>query len=307
MRAAAALVAVAAAMAAPPAPKGGSPSIRVPLVAAGAPVAAGELKAAVDGTEARVASVRTPGDEMILTVVLDLTGDLTLASVARQALTEGIQPLPPKTWISVMRANDGLRVLLDPTEDRTKVAETVQATPVSGKAGLLDTIETVTRLSDAVLARANVRLAVLYVTDSNIYGYREDFTNPVINSSDSRDMSRHFPEGLVKDKISKLDARLSSRQTPVFIVHLEYRSDRLNEAYQSGLMQLAATTGGGAVFCRSTTEVGPTIAKMLETVRSLHTVTVELPRKTGRSIQVQLEAGGRPLSYRNRFWLEGRK
>ncbi len=281
--------------------------IRVPLVAAGAPLMASELKATVDGSEAKVTAVVPPGGEMILALVLDLTGDLTLASVARQALSEGIQSLPPRTWVTVMRANDGLQVLLDPTEDRAKVKETILASAVSGKAGLLESIEAVETLSDAVLARANVRVAVLYITDSNIYGYREDFTNPVINSSDSRDMSRHFPEGLVKDKISKLEARMATRQAPVFIVHLEYRSDRLNEAYQSGLMQLASTTGGTAVFCRSTTEIGPTIGKVLETVQSLHSVTVELPRKVGKSIQVQLEAGQRPLSYRNRFALERRK
>jgi hypothetical protein len=294
------------ALAAPPAARNARTWIRVPMAASGAPVAARELKASVGGVQARVAAVRAPGDDMILMLVLDITGDLSLADLARQALTEGIQTLPPKTWISVMRAQDGLQVLLDPTEDRAKVAETIRAYAVSGKAGLLDTIDTAARLSDAILARANVRLALVYVTDSNVYNYREDFTNPVINSSDSRDMSRHFPEGLVKDKISKLDASLGARQSPVFVIHLDYRGDRLNEAYQSGLMQLAATTGGAAVFCRSATDVGSTIGKALETIGSLYSVTVDLPRRAGKNIQVQLEAGGRQLSYRSRFSLEER-
>ena len=296
------LIAVTA-LAAPPAARNARAWIRVPMSASGAPMAARDLKASIDGVAARVAALRAPGDDMILMLVLDLTGDLSLADLARQALTEGLQTLPPKTWISVLRAQDGLQVLLDPTPDRAKVAGTISACAVSGKAGLLDSIDTAARLSDAILARANVRLALLYVTDSNIYNYREDFTNPVINSSDSRDMSRHFPEGLVKDKISKLDASLAARQSPVFIVHLEYRGDRLNEAYQSGLMQLSAATGGAAVFCRSATDVGTAIAKALETIGSLYSVTVDLPRRAGKNIQVQLEAGDRPLSYRSRFSL----
>jgi hypothetical protein len=305
MRWAAAVCLAAAALAAPPA-KNTRATIRVPLLAGGAPVPAGDLKVAVDGVQARVTAVRAPGEELILMLVLDITGDLTLADLARQALSEGIQALPPKTWVSVLRAQNGLQVLVDPTEDRGRVAEAIRAYTVSGKAGLLDTVATAARLADAVLTRANVRLALLYVTDSNVYNYREDFTNPVINSSDSRDMSRYFPEGLVKDKISKLDTGLVASQAPLFIVHLDYRSDRLNEAYQSGLMRLADTTGGLASFCRSTTEIAPAVAKVLDSVNSLHFVTVELPRSAGRNIQVQVEAAERQLSYRSRFTLKGR-
>ena len=295
-----------AAVAAPPAAKKARTSIRIPVSADGPALTVRDVKASVDGDEARVSAVRAPGEDMILILVLDITGDLTLADLARQALTAGIESLPPKTWISVMRAQDGLQVLVDPTNEHPKVAEAIRSYAISGKAGLLDTIDTAARMSDAILGKANVRLAVLYVTDSNIYNYREDFTNPVINSSDSRDMSRHFPEGLVKDKISKLDVGLAATQSPIFIVHLDYRSDRLNEAYQSGLMKLAATSGGAAVFCRSTTDVGATVGRALESIGLLHSVTLELPRKVGKSFQVKLEAGDRQLSYRSRFSMEGR-
>ncbi|MBI4874144.1 MAG: hypothetical protein HY822_05875 [Acidobacteria bacterium] len=290
----------AAALAAPPS------LLRVPMSASGAPVTARELKASVDGAAARVAAVRAPGDDLILMLALDLTGDLTLADLARSALAESLSTLPARTWISVLRAQDGLQVLLDPTQDRTRAAETIRAYPASGKAGLLDTVAAAARVADAVLTRANVRVAVLYVTDSNVYNYREDFTNPVINSSDSRDLSRYFPEGLVQDKISKLETALAATQPPLFIVHLDYRSDRLNEAYQSGLMKLTASTGGSAAFCRSATDIDSSIARTLETIGALYSVTLELPQRTGRMIQVQLEAGDRPLNYRNRYLLEKR-
>jgi hypothetical protein len=56
----------------------------------------------------------------------------------------------------------------------------------------------------------------------------------VINWSDSRDLSRRFRRARAGPDRG-LDAKLSMRQTPLFIVHLEYRPDRLNEAYQNGL------------------------------------------------------------------------
>src|SRR5262245_44138684 len=116
-----------------------------------------------------------------------------------------------------MRAQDGLAVIADPSHDRIASAAAIRALPVSGKAGLLDTVETAAGIADAVLAKALVRVAVLYVTDSDVRNYREDFSNPVINSSDSHDLSRRFPEGLVQERITRLEQRLASMQTPLFI------------------------------------------------------------------------------------------
>ena len=205
-----------------------------------------------------------------------------------------------------MRAQDGLQVLLDPTGDRAKVADAIRAARSAGRPDCSIPSKSPPASPTPSSPRPTCGSALLYITDSNIYNYREDFTNPVINSSDSRDMSRRFPEGLVREKITKLRRQLAGSQTPLFIVHLAYRSDRLNEAYQSGLMQLAAATGGAAVFCRSATDVGATIAKALETIGSLYSVTVDLPRRAGKNIQVQLEAGDRQLSYRSRFSLAER-
>ena len=90
-----------------------------------------------------------------------------------------------------------------------------------------------------------------YITDSEVRNYREDFTNPVINSSDSRDLSRKFPEGLIREKISRTDEALAAFQTPVFIIHIAYSAERLTRRTRTGLLQLATTTGGSATFCRS--------------------------------------------------------
>jgi hypothetical protein len=237
----------------------------------------------------------------MLLLVTDMVGDMMLAGTAKRALTERIAELPPDVWIGLLRAQDGLRVLVDPTPERTPVTEAIQALPVSGRAGLLETIQPATGLGDAILSKAAVRVAVLYVTDSDVRNYREDFANPVINESDHRDMSRRFPDALIRERISKLETGLISRQTPVFIVHLAYRGERLNEAYQAGLMRLASATGGTSIFCRSQAEIPDAIARALDRISSHYSIEVSLPDGTPQAVDVLLESPGHALNHRSRF------
>ncbi len=178
----------------------------------------------------------------MLLLILDLSGDVGLAETAREALSKETEALPPNTWLGLMRAQDGLRVVLDPTADRAELARAIRDTPPGSYAGLLDSVQTVMELADDIPRKSAAPVAVLYVTDSDVRRYREDFTNPVINAGDPRDLSWRFPEDLVREKIRKLEVTLAPLQAPLFVVHLDYRSDRLNEAYQAGLKQLAATT-----------------------------------------------------------------
>jgi von Willebrand factor type A domain len=240
-------------------------------------------------------------------VVFDLTESMELADRAKQALIERIEQLPEHSYVGIMRAQDGLRVLLDPTTDRKAVAAAIAEVPVSGKAGLLETVETIETIADSILSKAAIRVAVFYVTDSEVSNYREDFTNPVINSSDSHDLSRRFPEQLIQEKIAKMEANLAGRQAPLFIVHLDYRSDRLNEAYQNGLRRLAEVTGGSALVCRSVVEIPESIRNVFTTIDSHYSVSLLPPQRTAKSVAVELglaetaNGNGRSLSYRTRF------
>lgn len=265
-----------------------------------------KLTAKLGGAPARVEAVRGPGDELMVLLVSDLTEELSLVETARQALVSTIRALPEETYVGLMRAQDGLTVLVDPTTDRAALADAVQTLPVSGNAGLLDTVETVARLADSILEKSRVRVAILYVTDSDVRNYREDFTNPVINYSDPRDMSRRFPEGLVREKISKVEGVLSALQAPLFVVHLNYRSERLNEAYQAGLIQLARTTGGSSIFCRSRPEIPEAIARIFHEIVSHYAVTLEVPDQPPKILQVEIESEGTPLNYRRSFLMDGK-
>ncbi len=297
-------------LAAAPPPKSTNRVIKVPLWVdskTDAPFSAKDLSATLEGAESRILDVKGPGDDLMLIVVLDLAGDLSLAEPAKADLASEIEKLPARTSVAVMHAQDGPTVLADPGPDRSAAVAAVRDVPVSGKAGLLDTVESVTRLADSILAKSSVRVAVLYVTDSDLENYRDDYINPVINSSDPHDLSRKFPEALIQEKTAKLAAVLAGRQAPMFIVHLHYRSDRLGEAYQNGLKQLAEVTGGSAIFCRSSEEIGDAIHHAISLITSLYCVTLALPERGPKSFQVQLDAGqNQSLSYRTRFVVKER-
>lgn len=276
--------------------------VRVPLWTDGpAPIEAAHLEVQVDGRPAPILALHGPEDPLLLLVVFDLVADLNEADLARDGLLAALREAGPNVFVGVLRAQDGLQVLLDPTNDRDAIAQAVLSFPVSGRPGLLETLETMSRLADAILEKSGVRIAVYYITDSNIYSYREDFTNPVINWSDSGDLSRRFPEGLVRDRISKLAAKLSATQTPLFITHVEYRSDRLNEAYQNGLMQIASLTGGQATFCRSNAEIQPAIASMMRTILSHHGLDLKVPAKAADNVAIKIESQNGSVTHRTRM------
>ena len=292
---------VAGLMAAPPQHRRHRLKVPVWVEEESAAIDAGQVTATLAGGEARVSRVLGPRDGLMLLVVSDMVGDMTLADIAKRALNESIRQMPSNVWVGLFRAQDGLRVQIDPTPDKEQVATAIESLPVSGRAGLLESVQPAASVGDAVLFKAAVRTAVLFVTDSDIRNYREDFTNPVINESDHRDMSRRFPDALIRERISKVETALNSLQTPVFIVHLVYRGEGLNEAYQAGLMRLATATGGATTFCRSQSEIPDAIARTLETIITHHSVEVLLPENTPRELGLTLESEGRTLSYRSRF------
>lgn len=268
-----------------------------------------DFHATIDGADSRILGIRSPQDDLIILLVLDLSsGDLTVVDPAKEAVSERIRRLPAKTYVGLLRAQDGLRVLSDPTVDREVINGAIGIETLSGKTGLLATVDTIGRIADSMLKIAAVRVAVLYITDGDVRNYREDFTNPVINSSDSHDLSRRFPETLVQEKIAKLDAILAAQQAPLFIIDLNQRTDRLNEAYNNGLKQLAETTGGAVFFSRSTTEVPEAIRKSFETVTSHYSVTLSVPERISPRLQIRLSMldGARSLNYRTRIVLHPR-
>lgn len=270
------------------------------------PLDTAQVKATVEGSVAKVLAVRDPDSPLLLNVVLDLTGDLALIGPAREALKAELAALSSNVWISLLRAQDGLRVLSDPGPDRNAVNTQLDTLETTGRAGLLEAVLPAAALAERILHRSPIRTAILFLTDSNIYNYREDYTNPVVNPSDSRDLSRRFPEALIREKTAKLAAALNSTDVPVFVHHLAWLRDRLNEAYQAGLQQVAEATGGYASFSRAPGDIGGDLSQTIKKIASEWAVDLELPAGTKRTYSVQLAVEGREIQYRTKYTLATR-
>lgn len=249
-----------------------------------------KFTATFNGEQVPVLSQLGPGSDQIILVVLDLTGDLSLITAAKSALIAQINKLPSNIWVGLLRDQEGLHVVADPSPERPQLAAAIQALSSGGEPGLLDTVRPALSLADGILHKTPVRVAVVYITDSNIYSYREDYTNPVINESDPHDLSRRFPEALIQEKISKLMGDLSSLQAPLFVIHLNYRRDRLNAAYQNGLQTLAEATGGRSEACRSMAEIPEAIASTLDRITKTWRLNLAVPAGIHNNTQIHLSA-----------------
>ena len=251
---------------------------------------ASKFEATLNGKPVEISSQLAPSSDEIILIVMDVTGDSSFVDPAREALDAEISKLPHNAWAGLLRAQDGLHVLADPAADRGPITESIKSLPNSGNPGLLETVQPALTLADAMLRKAPVRVSVLYITDSNIYRYRDDYTNPVINQSDPHDLSRRFPEALIEEKISKLLDATSALEAPLFVVHLHNRTDRLNRAYQNGLQTLADATGGRTDLCRSVAEIPEAISSAFARITSEWRLTLTIPPKVHGPAQVRLSA-----------------
>ncbi len=256
-----------------------------------------------EGKPSNIVRCLSPQDGLMLLIVADLTGDLTLITEARDTLAAELAKLPPNVWTAALSAQDGLNVLADPSEDSAATIAAIRNARTTGAAGLLEAMEPASRLASSIIAKSPVRIAILHITDSNIFNYREDYTNPVINYSDSRDLSRRFPDALIRERTSKLASALAGYDAPVFVVHLAYLRDRLNEAYQIGLRQAAEATGGSAVFCRSQAEISSSIGAALARILAHHALDFSVPKGLPRQFTIELAAPGLAPEFRSRFAL----
>lgn len=256
------------------------------------------FKVFLEDKEVAIRSFQHPKSGTVLLIVFDTVADLTRVDEARSALQDALKDFNEQYWIGLLKAQDGLSVLQEPTADRAALSEKIQSIQVNGKAGLLDTLEPVSQLATAILQKAAVRLSVLYITDSGIANYRADYLNPVINSSDSGDLSRRFSDRAIQEQLSRLSETLSAFTVPISVLHLAYRGDALNLAYQSGLERIATDSGGAAMLCRTTDEIRPALTRLLNRIRSGYVVTVDQPNTKRQALKVRIEArdtGGQNL------------
>jgi hypothetical protein len=96
---------------------------------------------------------------------------------------------------------------------------------------------------------------------------------------------------------------MEPRQTPIFIAHLNYQDDRLNQAYQSSLKSIARNTLGDAVFCRTLDEIPVAISEGFQRLLSHYSLKVNLPANTTKAdIHIEPARGlSCTVTYREHF------
>ena len=230
----------------------------------------------VDGEPVPVQSVQTPDDELVLLLVMDVVERADRVDAAREAIVRKLTELGPKYYAGVLSAQDGLEVKQDPTRGRGKLRRNLEGLDVRGVPGLLDVIEQASQIADRTLLAADVRLAVLFLTDGEIEDYRGDYTIPVVNPSDRRDLSRRFGSQLILGRIRSTVDALESAQVPLFFLHLARQYDDLNEVYQNGISEFARVTGGTALFAQGLQEVPVLVNQVLDEIAGHSVVSIEV-------------------------------
>ncbi len=225
-----------------------------------------DLEIEINGRLATPVAVSDSDSHLILLLMMDAVSRPDRVDAAREAVVSKLTELGRKVYAGVLSAQDGLSVVHPPIRGRKRLREQLESVDVRGVPGLLDVVGQVSRLADETLSAADVRLAVLFLTDGQIEDYRGDYTLPVVNPSDSRDLSRRFRGQLIRERIRSVAGSLESSQAPIFFLHLGRRYDDLNEVYQNGISEFARMTGGTALFARAVQDVPVMVEQLLDEI-----------------------------------------
>ncbi|MGH9663002.1 MAG: hypothetical protein ACRD9L_01085 [Bryobacteraceae bacterium] len=112
----------------------------------------------MNGKAVSVVAAQSPASDQVILIVLDLTGDPDQIVPAKQALIDQIGKLPRNAWVGLLKAQDGLHVLADPSPDRKRIDTAIQTATISAFAGLLDTVEPALSIADAMLRSSPARV-----------------------------------------------------------------------------------------------------------------------------------------------------
>jgi len=237
-----------------------------------------------------------PESPTLLFLAFDTVGEIANINEVRVALNEELKTLSPQYWVGLMSAQEQISVLQDPTPDRELLRQKIDELTQIGKAGLLESIHSVADFTTGILLRSDVRVAVIFVTDSDIGNYRADYLNPPVNASDSRDLSRRFAGRALQEKISRMASALTKFQAPIFIVHIDPGRDPLNRAYQNGLKQFAEAVGGQLFLSKTVGDIPAVIQEVFQWVRSFYVLGFEAPRAKSGFLKIQVSLSTEPSS-----------
>jgi hypothetical protein len=234
--------------------------------------------------------LQSPDSPTLLFVAFDTVGDVAPITQVRETLCLELANLPANYRIGLLSAHENFGVIQDPTPDRVLLQQKINEIALVGKAGLLDTIQPIMEFSSPILRKTGVRVALLFITDSDIGNYRTNYLNPVVNYSDTRDLSRRFPGRALQEKIARMTSSLSAIPIPCLIVHIDPGSDPLNKIYHDGLRQLAETLGGQFLISKTTTDIPVMLREALEWIKGFYVLSFDGSREKKGLVKIRISA-----------------
>ncbi|MFN8006645.1 MAG: hypothetical protein U0V70_06440 [Terriglobia bacterium] len=247
-----------------------------------------EFKILQGKSPVEVTSLATPAAPTQLFIAFDTVGDVANITEARNALIREIGALGKQYRVGILSANEQVTVIQEPTASRELLAQKINGMSQIGKAGLLDNLIPVADLATAVLLHTKVRVAVIFITDSDIANYKTDYTNAPVNASDSRDLSRRFAGRALQEKITRMSKGIARFQVPIFVVHITPGEDTLNRNYQNGLKQLAEIGGGRCFLSKSIGDVSSTIHEAFAWVQGFYLIGFQLTGAKGSYANIEI-------------------
>ena len=144
-----------------------------------------------------------PESPLLIVLALDTTGSITWIDRLRNELAAFVAKLPPNVQIMVVTINDGIRVVQNNTSDPDLLTQAVRNYDITGRPGFLENVESLEEKSDRIFERFPMRVATLFVTDSDIYGYR-----------------RRFSSADFTTEVERIQAKLQGFYAPIYVLRL---------------------------------------------------------------------------------------
>jgi hypothetical protein len=251
-------------------------------------LSASDLKITVGKSPVTVSALKEPESPALLFVAMDTVGDISNINQARKTVIEEVNALGSQLWVGLISAQEQMQVVQEPTADRLLLQQKIEDLVQIGKAGLLESIQPIADLATAVLLNSAVRVAIVFITDSDIGNYRADYLNPPVNASDSRDLSRRFAGRALQEKITRMAGLMARTQVPVFIVHIDPGLDPLNRSYHNGLKQLAEGTGGQCLLSKTSGDIALNIHEAFRWARSFYLAEFTLRNDKSGFARIQI-------------------
>jgi hypothetical protein len=232
--------------------------------------------------------LQSPNSPTLLFIAFDTVGDVAPLMQVRDTLGRELAQLPSNFRIGLLSAHENFGVIQDPTVDRGLLRQKINEMALVGKAGLLNTIQPLMEFSSQLLRRTNVRVAILLITDSDIGNYRTNYLNPVVNYSDTRDLSRRFPGRALQEKIARITSSLSAYPVPCLIVHIDPGADPMNKIYQDGLRQLSETLGGQLFLSKTASDIPIMLRESLEWIKGFYILSFDGAGEKKGVVKIQI-------------------